>query len=632
MRTIIIADDDDRILELLHFVLEGQGCRVVLCHNGHEVLNVLETQPIDMIFMDILMPKLNGFETFPKIRSMEQGKFIPIILVTGVYDYKQIKRAIDTEDRNFHILFKPVSIKRIQDFMIRHFGEARNVQYIFPNSLKSRPSFKKRLTVDLSPSESLDRYEHQYSFVPRHGNLMEVRPGQILHFALKFGEQWVLQSESETLVTRLLINDGSITGFWSSNEDHIREMTCWEKLPVLNRFFKQMDTSNPHEWISGTSSSPLTLFLYDMLVSATGQYFLKDSDTKTDSFKSIKPFHIKDVINQFIHGEFSDALVSSIVHPQTEKILLSENFNLLRTDFEWSDDHLALVKDIEKYPQFRDLLSKTNFDRTTVFQLVTGLYLLGGVDIISRRTFKPKKQRIPDRQTAKSTVSSKSSPAIPFKIKERFASGNKGFYYEFLGVSGDISDNDLLSAIQSMETQLTQLTAAKGLGPEEIQQLKTLPSFLKEANSLLTGRSSRAEYDELLKLTDVTARSDAAGQQADKGRNLIAEGKMIKGITRVKLSLLMDPKHEGIHELYLDTISQFPEYLPVVIKQCRISLKLFPSNMRFNLFLGDCYDRMGLQKQAISVYQSILEKDPSNLEAMQYLIQFPDQEKKIFGS
>ncbi|MCZ0852456.1 response regulator, partial [Brevibacillus laterosporus] len=58
---ILIADDDVEIADLVAIDLEKEGYRVIKVSDGQETIDVIQTQPIDLLILDIMMPKMDGY-------------------------------------------------------------------------------------------------------------------------------------------------------------------------------------------------------------------------------------------------------------------------------------------------------------------------------------------------------------------------------------------------------------------------------------------------------------------------------------------------------------------------------------------------------------------------------------------
>ena len=77
---ILIAADDNDIVEILRLYLENEGFELVISRDGEEALNNFESASVDMALIDIMMPKLNGYELIKKMRDVSN---IPIIVMSA---------------------------------------------------------------------------------------------------------------------------------------------------------------------------------------------------------------------------------------------------------------------------------------------------------------------------------------------------------------------------------------------------------------------------------------------------------------------------------------------------------------------------------------------------------------------
>ncbi|MCR4865674.1 MAG: response regulator transcription factor [Lachnospiraceae bacterium] len=77
---ILIAEDDNDIVEILRLYLENEGFELVISRDGEEALNNFESTSVDMALIDIMMPKLNGYELIKKMRDVSN---IPILVMSA---------------------------------------------------------------------------------------------------------------------------------------------------------------------------------------------------------------------------------------------------------------------------------------------------------------------------------------------------------------------------------------------------------------------------------------------------------------------------------------------------------------------------------------------------------------------
>jgi len=78
--TVLVVDDDKEIVESIAIFLKADGYAVKRAYNGLEALDILMSQPVHLLLLDIMMPKLDGIKTLLKVR---ENKNIPIILISA---------------------------------------------------------------------------------------------------------------------------------------------------------------------------------------------------------------------------------------------------------------------------------------------------------------------------------------------------------------------------------------------------------------------------------------------------------------------------------------------------------------------------------------------------------------------
>jgi DNA-binding response OmpR family regulator len=82
-RTILVVDDEPFICRSLTFVLRKDNYRVLEARNGEEALAAIKEHKPDLVFLDVMMPKINGFEVTERVRADPELAAIKIILLTA---------------------------------------------------------------------------------------------------------------------------------------------------------------------------------------------------------------------------------------------------------------------------------------------------------------------------------------------------------------------------------------------------------------------------------------------------------------------------------------------------------------------------------------------------------------------
>ncbi len=120
---ILIVDDNDQNAELLQAYLEGLDCQTRIARDGVEALDMVNTEPPDIILLDVMMPRMSGFEVCRRLKNGAQTRDIPIIMVTALNETGDMERAVDCGADDF--LSKPVNklelLTRVKSLLrVRH--------------------------------------------------------------------------------------------------------------------------------------------------------------------------------------------------------------------------------------------------------------------------------------------------------------------------------------------------------------------------------------------------------------------------------------------------------------------------------------------------------------------------------
>ena len=104
---VLVVDDNQQNLELLQAYLEDVDCQAIPARDGLEALEIVAKEPPDLILLDVMMPKMSGFEVCKRIKNDPKTTDIPVIMVTALNEFGDIERAIDSGTDDF--LSKPVN-------------------------------------------------------------------------------------------------------------------------------------------------------------------------------------------------------------------------------------------------------------------------------------------------------------------------------------------------------------------------------------------------------------------------------------------------------------------------------------------------------------------------------------------
>jgi signal transduction histidine kinase len=151
---LLIIDDVPDNLFLARTILEEEGYEITTSTNGHTALEIVQTEPPDLILLDVMMPGIDGYEVTKRIRAMPDLPFIPILLITA-YDRANAVKGLDLGADEF--IRKPIEadelLARVRSLLrLKHsIAERDRID-------RQRQDFVSRLTHDLrTPLVAADR-------------------------------------------------------------------------------------------------------------------------------------------------------------------------------------------------------------------------------------------------------------------------------------------------------------------------------------------------------------------------------------------------------------------------------------------------------------------------------------------
>ena len=109
LSTILLVDDEDAVRKVLTFPLERDGYRVIQAGDGEEALARFGDQPVDLVVLDIMLPKLDGLEVCKELRARSS---VPIIMLTARDD--ELDKVLGLELGADDYITKPFSIREFR--------------------------------------------------------------------------------------------------------------------------------------------------------------------------------------------------------------------------------------------------------------------------------------------------------------------------------------------------------------------------------------------------------------------------------------------------------------------------------------------------------------------------------------
>jgi len=120
---ILIADDDSGSLKLLDFRLKSVGYETILAADGGKALELATKENPDLILLDVMMPVMDGFQVLRKLKSREETKNIPVIMLTSKAQEKDVVSGLEGGATDY--VTKPFSFAELNARVNRALGSRR---------------------------------------------------------------------------------------------------------------------------------------------------------------------------------------------------------------------------------------------------------------------------------------------------------------------------------------------------------------------------------------------------------------------------------------------------------------------------------------------------------------------------
>ena len=119
-KRVLLCDDDPAILRVLQVNLEIEGYETLLAHHGEEALAIAQAEHPDLIILDIMMPRMDGYETCDALKTNDKTKDIPIVFLSAKAQDADIERGRTHKVEDY--LTKPFDPDRLIEVVERLIG------------------------------------------------------------------------------------------------------------------------------------------------------------------------------------------------------------------------------------------------------------------------------------------------------------------------------------------------------------------------------------------------------------------------------------------------------------------------------------------------------------------------------
>ena len=142
---VLVVDDNPQNLELLLAYLEEVDCTTNSAGDGAEAMDIIRKTLPDLVLLDVMMPKMSGFEVCRRLKNDPDTAEIPVIMVTALNELGDIERAIDSGTDDF--LSKPINkwelLTRVKTMLkLKHLSDKLERTLAYLSEMESQTQIK----------------------------------------------------------------------------------------------------------------------------------------------------------------------------------------------------------------------------------------------------------------------------------------------------------------------------------------------------------------------------------------------------------------------------------------------------------------------------------------------------------
>lgn len=120
-KKILLVEDEKNVILGVRTCLDAVGYDIEIVEDGQEALNAVEREHPDLILLDLLLPKIDGFEVLKSLKDKEDTAAIPVIVLTAKAEEEDRQRAMDLGANNY--MTKPFKPQELWDVLKKYLSE-----------------------------------------------------------------------------------------------------------------------------------------------------------------------------------------------------------------------------------------------------------------------------------------------------------------------------------------------------------------------------------------------------------------------------------------------------------------------------------------------------------------------------
>jgi DNA-binding response OmpR family regulator/curved DNA-binding protein CbpA len=195
-KKILVVDDDRNIGQILHASLSAKGYETIISRNGEDALSQFRESEPDLVLLDVLLPKMNGWDVCKKIKAEELGQKTPVILMSAVYKNFKMQHDAKVKYGADDFIEKPFQLSQLLSTVTSHIGEGDG-------------EAETELDVELDGEEPTEpQAEKPEAELTRMSGDLTISFPELLHDVYVMGKSGILTMQRDGVKKEISINQG----------------------------------------------------------------------------------------------------------------------------------------------------------------------------------------------------------------------------------------------------------------------------------------------------------------------------------------------------------------------------------------------------------------------------------------
>ncbi len=396
---ILVVDDDKNIGQILHASLSTKGFEVYVTKNGEDALRQFDEIKPDLVLLDVLLPKMNGWDVCKTIKMRSDGAITPVLLMSAVYKTPKMQQDAKVKYLADAFVEKPFQLSRLIEVIIGMIGEP-------PPPPEPVESEEGEAETDMDEGQEPKPAPKAKEPIALEGDISSVSFPELLHDLYVMGKSGRLMMKSDDKVKEIEVMDGypvsvntSLPGEYLGNflvrMRIITEEQAVESVKLMQSgsrlqgtILMEMGLLTPQQLVNYLKMQ-VREKLFEIFSWREGSYkFAEDADVKGD-IQNVD-MSVANIINEGVRLFYDyDRLVPLTKHFGQRFLHLGGNRRYRFQEIHMTPDESKLVDFIDGTKSFEEIVSKSVLPLERTLQVLYTLIVSGMVEPISESSDDP---------------------------------------------------------------------------------------------------------------------------------------------------------------------------------------------------------------------------------------------------